>query len=775
MKKFFLFVCLSLIALSKGFCQQVMLNPEFGMSTESSLHIQKIILYDTCTVLEFEYRQTPGVSFSVPSGSYICDVSKPDKLLIKSAENVPINQWVTVPVSGVYNYRLFFPPLDKSVKTIDFGEDNDGGSWFIYDIQLDKDDSGAGRLQFYGNWFSENTGRLEYVFGDSLAIINSACWKYAKISSEKKITEIELTDGTQSKRIYFKTGPKEKYSIGEDLNAMKLYVRLPKLVKPEAASQDQRSGAETPASDAAYYKGFIKGFSSRYNMSTGQLIMNNALLGDQETVLIKIRNDGQFEVGVPILYPQIAMVRFPFYSGTVYLEPGHETFQLLNGKGDVLFMGELSFENESLNRLDSLKPSYNIAMQLTLEKTAEEFKSYYLDEYSSASRSIDKLVETGFVEAKIADLVRKDLQLTFYEIILDYNQMKISYYRQKNNIPRDQREIPIEIEELPLFYYDFAKSVDFDDPTYLSALNYYFFINRLMYIDKIRKHLSKFPVREVKEWLVRSQVELTVDDLTHLSKIDSIQRSTTIQGNDYRQYVKPILDKYEAYVSKFLVDYRQNMVSDFLVDSLGIKSALLRDIIKSEYCLQEMVNNYKPYSKMQLDSVCGSISNSFVVSYIHFKNNEMINKIEANKLKKGYTVNETPVYDGKKIFSAIMEKYKGKVVYVDFWATWCGPCLSGIREIASLKEELAGEDVVFVYITGTTSPEGTWKNSIPDIQGEHFRLSGDEWNMLCQEFGITGIPHYALVGKSGEIINPKLGHLNNDSLKKLLLSHLNSK
>lgn len=772
MRKLFLFVCLSLIALSKGFCQQVMLNPEFGMSTESSLHIQKIILYDTCTVLEFEYRQTPGVSFSVPSGSYICDVSKPDKLYIKSAANVQIDQWVTVPASGGYHYQLYFPPLAKSVKTIDFGEDNDGGSWFIYDIRLDNENTKAETHGFYGNWFSENSGRLEYNFMDSVAVINAVCWKYTKINTLKKITEMELTDGTQNKKIYFKTGPKGKYFIGEDLNAMKSYVRAPILVKPVTTSPAQSSGAESPTSDAAIYKGYIKGFSSRYNMTTGQLIMNNALLGDQETVLIKIRNDGQFEVRVPILYPQIAMVRFPFYSGTVYLEPGRETFQLLNGKGDALFMGALAFENESLMRLDSLKPSYANAMQLTLEKTAEAFKAYYLSEYSNASQRIDKMVEIGFADAKMGDLVRKDLQLTFYELIMDYNMMKESYYRQKNNIPRGQREIPIEIKKLSLSYYDFAKSVDFDNPAYLSASNYYFFINRLMYNDAIRENLSKFPVREIKELLARSPVELSAADLDNLSKIDSIQRLTTIQGNDYKQYVRPILDKFETYVSKFLADYQRNMMSAFLVDSLGIKSALLQDIIKSEYCLREIVNNYKPYSQSQLDSVCGNISNSLVVSYIHYKNTEMLNKIEANKLKKGYTVNDTPVYDGNKIFTAIMEKYKGKVVYVDFWATWCGPCLSGIREIASLKEELAGEDVVFVYITGTTSPEGTWKNSIPDIQGEHFRLSGDEWNMLCQEFGITGIPHYALVGKSGEIINPKLGHLNNESLKKLLLSHL---
>ena len=61
---------------------------------------------------------------------------------------------------------------------------------------------------------------------------------------------------------------------------------------------------------------------------------------------------------------------------------------------------------------------------------------------------------------------------------------------------------------------------------------------------------------------------------------------------------------------------------------------------------------------------------------------------------------------------------------------------------------------------------------IPTIKGEHYRLSADEWNLLCGKFNISGIPHYMLVGKDGNIINPNFGHLENEQLKSTLMKYI---
>ena len=79
---------------------------------------------------------------------------------------------------------------------------------------------------------------------------------------------------------------------------------------------------------------------------------------------------------------------------------------------------------------------------------------------------------------------------------------------------------------------------------------------------------------------------------------------------------------------------------------------------------------------------------------------------------------------------------------------------------------------MFVYITNESSPGKTWEEMISTIKGEHFRVSKDEWNYLSQKFNISGIPHYALVDKTGKVLNPHMMHLDNEPLKKLLMEQL---
>ena len=141
---------------------------------------------------------------------------------------------------------------------------------------------------------------------------------------------------------------------------------------------------------------------------------------------------------------------------------------------------------------------------------------------------------------------------------------------------------------------------------------------------------------------------------------------------------------------------------------------------------------------------------------------------ELAALEGKVKIEETPDVAPDKLFDAIVAPCKGKVVLVDFWNTWCGPCQSAIKANEPLKTgELKSDDIVWIYLANETSPLVTYKTQIGKIAGKHYRLNEEQWKYLCEKFKVDGIPSYVLVDRDG---NSKLRNdlRNHDKLKKTL-------
>ena len=156
-----------------------------------------------------------------------------------------------------------------------------------------------------------------------------------------------------------------------------------------------------------------------------------------------------------------------------------------------------------------------------------------------------------------------------------------------------------------------------------------------------------------------------------------------------------------------------------------------------------------------------------------YDNNDIIKKIELNKRKTGFTVNETGQVSNEDLFPSIISKFRGHTLLVDFWATWCGPCRTANKAITPMKEELKDKDIIYLYITGETSPKGTWENMITDIHGEHFRVTNEQWSFLMSSFNIRGVPTYFVVDPEGNITFKQTGFPGVDTMKKELMKALN--
>lgn len=102
-----------------------------------------------------------------------------------------------------------------------------------------------------------------------------------------------------------------------------------------------------------------------------------------------------------------------------------------------------------------------------------------------------------------------------------------------------------------------------------------------------------------------------------------------------------------------------------------------------------------------------------------------------------------------------LEAFKGKVVYVDLWASWCGPCRAEFPFSKLLQDRLTKkqkEKVVFLYLS-IDDNDAVWKRALTTLQleGEQGLSKGGWKSRAAQYFDVQSIPRYLLIGKDGQI------------------------
>jgi len=105
-------------------------------------------------------------------------------------------------------------------------------------------------------------------------------------------------------------------------------------------------------------------------------------------------------------------------------------------------------------------------------------------------------------------------------------------------------------------------------------------------------------------------------------------------------------------------------------------------------------------------------------------------------------------------FENIIDKYKGKVIYLDFWASWCRPCKNEMPHSLNMQKHFKGKDVVFLYLSSDRDANA-WRNSVAQLKitGENYLVNGKVHNEYNNLFDVRYIPRYVLINKDGKVVD----------------------
>lgn len=126
----------------------------------------------------------------------------------------------------------------------------------------------------------------------------------------------------------------------------------------------------------------------------------------------------------------------------------------------------------------------------------------------------------------------------------------------------------------------------------------------------------------------------------------------------------------------------------------------------------------------------------------------------------------------KYTWKTLMQQHKGKVVYVDFWASWCGPCIGEMPSSKKLHQDL--KDVVFVYLALNDEAEA-WRKAMDrhQVKTHSYLVTNSKSSKFVTGHKITSIPRYMIIDKNGKISNPNAPRPSSTEIRYLLKEVLN--
>ena len=111
--------------------------------------------------------------------------------------------------------------------------------------------------------------------------------------------------------------------------------------------------------------------------------------------------------------------------------------------------------------------------------------------------------------------------------------------------------------------------------------------------------------------------------------------------------------------------------------------------------------------------------------------------------------------------------FKGKYVYIDLWATWCGPCKKEAPFFEELSEIYKEKDIHFINLS-TDSDREAWEDYLTEENKKGIQIILDPSSSFLEDYMVIGIPHFIMLDKEGKVLNSQMTRPSNPGTKEFL-------
>ena len=229
------------------------------------------------------------------------------------------------------------------------------------------------------------------------------------------------------------------------------------------------------------------------------------------------------------------------------------------------------------------------------------------------------------------------------------------------------------------------------------------------------------------------------------------------------------------YLEYFLPDQGNDDILQAMLDSVGCEYPL-RDIFFA-HMFYEMIDGVRqPLDSLVLDHVEKHLVKMPQALAVLKNLNDKYVAIQKRSLSDTANLKSADevadMSDGEKILRKITEPYRGKLILLDIWGTWCGPCKEALSHSQEEYERLKDFDLVYLYLANSSDDE-SWKNVIKEynLVGDnvvHYNLPESQQSAIENFLQVHSFPTYKLIDRDGFVLDVNADPRNLEGLARML-------
>lgn len=195
-----------------------------------------------------------------------------------------------------------------------------------------------------------------------------------------------------------------------------------------------------------------------------------------------------------------------------------------------------------------------------------------------------------------------------------------------------------------------------------------------------------------------------------------------------------------------------------IISGMGL-DRLTEDMSLAWLFVTDLENTGESFTPEQADMITRNVATPALRDYIMAcskKFADYANAAPAQAAQPADTARLATLTDGREILDCITAPYRGRIIYVDVWGTWCVPCKEEMKHVPEMKKALEGMDVVYLYLCSRSSDE-SWRANIArfGLGGKdcvHYNLPQAQQAAVEAVLGVGGYPTYKVIDRQGRIV-----------------------